>query len=60
MVLGYLRRLVDQKALSVLLITHKFREVFAFCDSVTVLRRGRPGTGRTCFGLAVGLQPLTE
>ena len=40
-VLGYLRRLVDQKALSVLLITHKFREVFAFCDSVTVLRRGR-------------------
>jgi ABC-type uncharacterized transport system ATPase subunit len=40
-VLGYLRRLTEQKALSVLLITHKFREVFGFCDTVTILRRGR-------------------
>ena len=46
-VLGFLRRLVDAKELSVLLITHKFREVLAFCDSVTVLRRGRlTGEGR--------------
>jgi simple sugar transport system ATP-binding protein len=40
-VLGYLRRLADRKELSVLLITHKFREVMAYCDGVTVLRRGR-------------------
>ena len=29
-------------------------------NRTTVLRRGRPGTGRDCYGLAVGLQPLTE
>lgn len=47
-VLGFLRRMVDRGELSVLLITHKFREVLAFCDSVTVLRRGRlAGSGKT-------------
>ncbi len=47
-VLGFLRRLADRKELSVLLITHKFREVLAFCDGVTILRRGRmAGEGRT-------------
>jgi ABC-type uncharacterized transport system ATPase subunit len=47
-VLGFIRRLVDKKTLSVLLITHKFREVMAFCDDVTVLRRGRfAGSGTT-------------
>ena len=47
-VLGFLRRLVDRSELSVLLITHKFREVQAFCGGVTVLRRGRlAGAGRT-------------
>jgi ABC-type uncharacterized transport system ATPase subunit len=47
-VLGYIRRLVDRRELSVLLITHKFREVMEFCDEVTVLRRGRfAGNGRT-------------
>jgi ABC-type uncharacterized transport system ATPase subunit len=46
-VLGFLRRLTDRGELSVLLITHKFREVLAFCDGVTVLRRGRvAGSGR--------------
>ncbi len=40
-VLGFLRRLADRRELSVLLITHKFREVMAYCDDVTVLRRGR-------------------
>jgi general nucleoside transport system ATP-binding protein len=46
-VLGFVRRLVDQKQLSVLLITHKFREVMNYCDEVTVLRRGRfAGCGR--------------
>lgn len=29
-------------------------------NRMTVLRRGRPGAGRGCYGLAVGLQPLTE
>jgi simple sugar transport system ATP-binding protein len=47
-VLGYLRRLADHNELSVLLITHKFREVMNYCDEVTVLRRGRmAGTGLT-------------
>jgi len=47
-VLGYARRLVDRKELSVLLITHKFREVIEYCDEVTVLRRGRlAGAGST-------------
>ena len=47
-VLGFLRRLVDKKELSVLLITHKFREVIEYCDEVTVLRRGRfEGAGKT-------------
>jgi ABC-type uncharacterized transport system ATPase subunit len=40
-VLGFLRRLVDHRELSILLITHKFREVMAFADEVTVLRRGK-------------------
>jgi len=40
-VLGMLRGLTQQKAITVLMITHKFREVTAFCDHVTVLRRGR-------------------
>ena len=46
-ILGFLRGMVDRRELSVLLITHKFREVMAFCDEVTVLRRGRwAGHGR--------------
>ena len=39
-VLGLLRQEVDADRLSVLLITHKFREVQAFVDKVTVLRKG--------------------
>jgi ABC-type uncharacterized transport system ATPase subunit len=47
-VLGFIRRLVDKRELSVLMITHKFREVMEFCDEVTVLRRGRfAGAGKT-------------
>jgi len=47
-VLGFVRRLVEKGELSVLLITHKFREVMEYCDEVTVLRRGRfAGAGRT-------------
>ena len=44
-VLGRMKAMCQAGALSVLIITHKFREVFGFCDAVTVLRRGRC-TGR--------------
>ncbi|MGK7890982.1 MAG: ABC transporter ATP-binding protein [Leptolyngbyaceae cyanobacterium] len=39
-VLGLLREDVTKGQLSVLLITHKFREVNAFADEVTILRKG--------------------
>jgi general nucleoside transport system ATP-binding protein len=46
-VLGMLRGRVEAGELSVAMITHKFREVKAFADEVTVLRRGKfAGTGR--------------
>ncbi len=46
-VLGLIRDKVKAGELSVLLITHKFREVFGFCDEVTVLRRGKfAGAGK--------------
>ncbi len=45
-VLGMLRSMTEAGKLSVAIITHKFREVKAFADEVTVLRRGRlAGTG---------------
>ena len=40
-VLGLLRDEVVKKNLSILLITHKFREVQAFADEVTILRKGK-------------------
>jgi len=40
-VLRFLRGLVEDRRLTVLMITHKFREVTAYADAVTVLRRGR-------------------
>ena len=40
-VLGMLHAMTRQRAVTVLMITHKFREVMAFADAVTVLRRGR-------------------
>ena len=39
--LGHVRAIARSGACSVLLITHKFREVEAYADAVTVLRRGR-------------------
>jgi ABC-type uncharacterized transport system ATPase subunit len=39
--LGMLRDMVREGRISVLVITHKFREVMAFADRVSVLRRGR-------------------
>jgi len=40
-VLGLVRRMAEHGELSVLVITHKFREVLAFADDVTILRRGK-------------------
>jgi simple sugar transport system ATP-binding protein len=40
-VLGAIRALAHGGRLTVVMITHKFREVAAFADDVTVLRRGR-------------------
>ncbi|WP_206292390.1 ABC transporter ATP-binding protein [Humisphaera borealis] len=40
-VLSMLRGLVNAGELTVLMITHKFREVMKFCDDVTVLRTGK-------------------
>jgi simple sugar transport system ATP-binding protein len=40
-VLGLLKGMAARKDITVIMITHKFREVLAFADSVTVLRRGK-------------------
>ena len=39
--LAVVRGMCSEGRLSVLIITHKFREVMGFCDEVTVLRQGR-------------------
>src|SRR5258708_6660450 len=47
--LGLLKGMAARKEITVIMITHKFREVLAFADSVTVLRRGRQvGGGNVC------------
>ena len=40
-VLTLLRGMAERGEITVLMISHKFREVKAFCDSFTVLRRGQ-------------------
>jgi simple sugar transport system ATP-binding protein len=63
-----LRDMVRRGDLTVLMITHKFREVMAFADEVTILRRGRlAGVGRVCdltpdamAGMMIGAQELTK
>ncbi|HSV34985.1 MAG TPA: ABC transporter ATP-binding protein, partial [Ramlibacter sp.] len=40
-VLGHVRAFARSGACTVLIITHKFREVMAYADDVTVLRRGK-------------------
>ncbi|WP_172331169.1 ABC transporter ATP-binding protein [Mangrovicoccus sp. HB161399] len=46
-VLGHVRGLCEAGEISVLMISHKFREVTAYADDVSVLRRGRlVGQGR--------------
>jgi general nucleoside transport system ATP-binding protein len=45
--LGTIRDMARENRLTALLITHKFREVLAYADAVTVLRKGRlAGTGK--------------
>ena len=40
-VLGHVREFAHSGQCTVIIITHKFREVMAYADAVTVLRRGR-------------------
>ena len=40
-VLGFVHRLTREKAFTAVMITHKFREVMAYADAVSVLRRGK-------------------
>ena len=44
-VLGHVRALARSGALTVLMISHKFGEVFAFADDATVLRKGQRAGG---------------
>ena len=53
-VLGTLRGMVDAGKLSVVMITHKLREVMQFTDEVTVLRKGR------CSGHSTVAQTTVE
>ncbi len=52
-ILGLLRGLTEAGELTILMITHKFREVTGFADDVTVLRRGKMVGSRPVAGLSV-------
>jgi simple sugar transport system ATP-binding protein len=52
-ILGRLRAMVERGTLSVLLITHKFREVMTYANRVTVLRKGRGVGTRDVAGSSV-------
>ena len=57
-VLGLLKGMARRREITVLMITHKFREVLKFCDDVTVLRRGRnAGAGKVA---ALDIAHMTE
>jgi len=51
-ILGLLHDMARRGDITVLMITHKFREVTAFCDAVSVLRRGRLIGGGTVGALS--------
>ena len=53
-VLGTLRMRAHAGHCTVVMITHKFREVMAFADDVTVLRRGRLVASRAVAGVLAG------
>ena len=52
-ILGLLRDMTRAHALTVLMITHKFREVTKFADEVTILRRGRIMGGGAVASLGI-------
>ncbi|MDX3805967.1 MAG: ABC transporter ATP-binding protein [Bosea sp. (in: a-proteobacteria)] len=64
--LGHLKAMAERGEITVLMITHKFREVMAFADAVTILRHGRvvgAGRGLTTREMAmmmVGESPGTD
>jgi simple sugar transport system ATP-binding protein len=43
--LSLLRGMAERQDITVIMITHKFREVTAFCDAVSILRRGKKAGG---------------
>ncbi len=65
-VLGLVRGMTEAGDLTVLMISHKFHEVTAFADDVSVLRKGRlTGTGRVAdldhkamAAMMIGDQPI--
>jgi len=67
-VLGLLHEKTRRKELTILIITHKFREVTQFCDAVTVLRRGKyAGSGKVdalttdeMASMMIGSETLTK
>lgn len=52
-VLSLLRGMAERNEITVLMISHKFRDVKAFCDSFTVLRRGRVTGGGDARAVSV-------
>jgi ABC-type uncharacterized transport system ATPase subunit len=52
-VLGHIRAMTDAGALTVLMISHKFREVTAFADHVTILRHGKYVAGGAVSEMSV-------
>jgi len=52
-VLSLLRGMAERREITVLMISHKFREVKAFCDSFTVLRRGQVTGGGDAQAVSV-------
>ncbi|SHG21086.1 nucleoside ABC transporter ATP-binding protein [Kaistia soli DSM 19436] len=52
-VLGLLRGMTQAGDLTILMISHKFREVMAYADDVTVLRRGQKVGGGAVSALSV-------
>ncbi|WP_376873462.1 ABC transporter ATP-binding protein [Albirhodobacter sp. R86504] len=52
-VLGHVRAMTTAGALTVLMISHKFREVTAFADDVTILRRGKYVAGGSVATMSI-------
>ena len=53
-VLGLLRQQTSENRLSVLMISHKFREVMAFAEEITVLRKGKFAGSGLVSNLTIG------